>query len=124
VTGDPIDEQTVEGLATSFGGGADGWAFVRDLIGTFLEETPGELEALGQAIDESRAEDARRIAHTMKTHGATFGASAFTEACRELEAVAKGGLPNDAAASLLDRAKLEWQRAGEALERLAAQGAA
>jgi HPt (histidine-containing phosphotransfer) domain-containing protein len=57
---------------------------------------------------------ARRTAHTLKASGATFGARRFAALCRELEALAREGRL-DAAAALLDRADQEWERAHSAL---------
>ena len=75
MTDGPIDGATLEGLASSFGGGAEGWAFVRELIDTFLEEAPAQLATLRNAVARGDAEEARRVAHTLKSNGATFGAS-------------------------------------------------
>jgi HPt (histidine-containing phosphotransfer) domain-containing protein len=123
VTDNPIDGRTVEGLASSFGGGAEGWAFVRELLDSLLEETPAELATLRNAVEQSEAGEARRVAHTLKTHGATFGAGPFTEICRELEAIAKADELDGSAVALVDRAELEWGRASTALERFGSEGA-
>ena len=55
-----------------------------------------------------------RTAHTLKSSGAIFGARPFAELCRELEALAREGRL-DAAAALLDRADQKWERARSAL---------
>jgi HPt (histidine-containing phosphotransfer) domain-containing protein len=61
--------------------------FVADLVDTFLTDTPPLLAALrGPDVDE-----VRRAAHTLKSNGATFGATRFSELCRELEEQAKSG---------------------------------
>jgi hypothetical protein len=62
------------------------------------------------------------VAHTLKTHGATFGAGPFTEACRELEAVAARGDLDGAAAELVERAELEWERVSVEFERVGPEG--
>ena len=61
--------------------------FVADLVATFVADAPPLLAALrGTDVDE-----VRRAAHTLKSNGATFGATRFSELCRELEVQAKAG---------------------------------
>jgi HPt (histidine-containing phosphotransfer) domain-containing protein len=120
----PIDEATLERLASSCGGGAEGWAFVRELIDTFLDEAPAQLAALRTAVEQSDSDQARLAAHTLKSNGANFGAVAFTEACRELEAASTRGELGGEAGALVDQAELEWERARDALGRVAAGGTA
>jgi HPt (histidine-containing phosphotransfer) domain-containing protein len=61
--------------------------FVADLVATFLADAPPLLAALrGPDVNE-----VRRAAHTLKSNGATFGATRFSELCRELEVQAKTG---------------------------------
>ena len=122
MTDRPIDEKTLEGLASSFGGGAEGWAFVRELLDTFLEETPSQLATLRDAVERDEADHARRVAHTLKTHGATFGAGPFTDVCRELEMAGTRGVLDGATAGLVEQAALEWERASVALERVGPEG--
>ena len=61
--------------------------FLADLVATFLADAPPMLAALRGA----NAEEVRRAAHTLKSNGATFGATRFSELCRELEEQARGG---------------------------------
>jgi HPt (histidine-containing phosphotransfer) domain-containing protein len=122
VTDGPVDGATVEGLASSFGGGEEGWAFVRELIDTFLEDAPTQLATLRSAVEHAEVEEARRAAHTLKSNGATFGAQPFAELCRELENLGREGRL-DAAPELLGRADEEWERVREALVATRREGA-
>jgi HPt (histidine-containing phosphotransfer) domain-containing protein len=122
VTDEPIDGATLEGLASSVGGGAEGWAFVRELIDTFLDEAPTQLATLRNAVARGDAEEARRVAHTLKSNAATFGASSFTEVCRKLEAAARLGELDAAAATLVERAEQEWEGVRDALDRVGPGG--
>jgi len=102
-------------LAESFGGGEEGWAFVRELIDAFLEDAPTQLAALRSALEQGDAEEARRAAHTLKSNAAAFGASSLTDVCRKLEAAgARGEL--DGADALVKQAEMEWERVREALD--------
>ena len=122
MTAASIVPETLERLADSFGGGAEGWGFVRELIDAFVEDAPAQLAALRSALEEGDAEAARRAAHTLKSNAATFGATSLTDVSRELEAAAARG-ELDGAAGLVERTELEWQRAREALERVGPEGA-
>jgi two-component system, sensor histidine kinase and response regulator len=115
VTDRPIDGATVERLASSFGGGEEGWAFVRELIDAFLEDGPTQLATLRSAVEQAELEQARRAAHTLKSNGATFGAHSFTDLCRELEALSKQD-ELDTAPGLLEQAEMEWERVRDALK--------
>ena len=117
MTAEPIDGQRLEGLAASFGGGAEGWSFVQELIDTFLEEAPTQLATLRNAVEQAEATEARRAAHTLKSNGATFGAGSFADVCRELEGATNRGELDGTTAGLLEQAELEWERARDALER-------
>jgi HPt (histidine-containing phosphotransfer) domain-containing protein len=78
-------------------------AFVSDLVDTFLADAPPLLAALRG----SEAAEVRRAAHTLKSNGATFGATRFSELCRELEEQAKAGDLTGASA-LADRIDEEY----------------
>jgi two-component system, sensor histidine kinase and response regulator len=112
---------TLERLASSFGEGEEGWAFVRELIDAFLEDAPTQLTALRSALEQGDAETARRAAHTLKSNAATFGASSLADVCRELEAAAARG-ELDGAGGLLEQAELEWERARETLDQVGRGG--
>jgi histidine phosphotransfer protein HptB len=86
--------------------------FVTDLVQTFLADAPLLLAALRG----SHANEIRRAAHTLKSNGATFGATHLSELCRELEEQAKGGDLTGAAA-LAARIEAEYALVAEELRR-------
>lgn len=101
---DPAAIEQLRGL-----GGDD---FLVDLAATFLDEAPPLLAALrGSNVDE-----VRRAAHTLKSNGATFGATQFTELCRELEEQAKTG-DLAGAPALVHRIEAEYALVAEELGR-------
>jgi CheY-like chemotaxis protein len=93
--------------------------FLAELIDEFLTEAPALLAALRRALEQDDADETRRAAHTLKSNGATFGAEAFSELCRELEARAKDGRL-EGAEQLVDRIDGEYARLQEALAALRA----
>ena len=76
--------------------------FIAELIETFLEDAPRLLGQLREAVESGDAATVRLVAHGLKSNGAEFGATAFAELCRELEALGKSG-QLDGAAALLER---------------------
>lgn len=91
--------------------GAD---FVIELVGTFVEESPGMLAELRAAWAAGSTDRFRRAAHSMKTNAMSFGALRLGEAARALEL---RGLPADAAP--LDELESCWHEAAAALKVLA-----
>ena len=63
--------------------------FLRELVATFLEEAPKLLLQLRSSLRAGDVETFRRAAHSLKSNGATFGASRFSLQARELELLAR-----------------------------------
>ena len=70
--------------------------FLGEVIDAFLADAPELVATLRRALDEASSEELRRAAHTLKSNGATLGATEFAELCRTLEAHAKAGELDDA----------------------------
>jgi len=92
---------------------AAGAEFVAELVATFLEEAPRMLSELRDAQRAGEAERFRRAAHSLKSNGATFGASRLAAMARELE---QGGPVADTAS--LDAIEAEQLRVATALREL------
>jgi HPt (histidine-containing phosphotransfer) domain-containing protein len=105
-----LDERALEGLKQL--GGEDS---VGDLIDAFRTEGATLVETLRRSIDTGDVVELRRAAHTLKSHGATFGAGALAEQCRELDECARCGQLTEAA-SLADRIDVEFRRVEQALD--------
>lgn len=56
-----------------------------DLIGTFLDDLPVQLDSLQTAIAEGSAADLYRIAHKLKSSCGSLGAMQLAERVRQLE---------------------------------------
>jgi PAS domain S-box-containing protein len=80
-----VDQDTLGALRESLGGPEA----LADLLGTFLEEAPRSLASLDSALQIDDLGEVRRLAHSLKSNAATFGAMALSELARELEAAAK-----------------------------------
>jgi HPt (histidine-containing phosphotransfer) domain-containing protein len=73
---------------------AAGAEFAAELVDTFLEEAPMMLADLRAAHAASDPGAFRRVAHSIKSNAATFGAVPLADLARELEL---GGLPTGTA---------------------------
>jgi HPt (histidine-containing phosphotransfer) domain-containing protein len=102
VTDDVLDAATVESLLESVGGDRE---FLGELFATFIDEAPGLLDTLQRGMSEQDAETARRAAHTLKSTGASLGASHLAELAKQMEeATLSGNLAYDALATDIARA--------------------
>jgi HPt (histidine-containing phosphotransfer) domain-containing protein len=70
--------------------------FLVELIDSFLEDAPKLLAELNQFVAAGDASGVRRVAHSLKSNGADFGATTFSELCKELEQQARSGVLEDA----------------------------
>src|SRR5919106_789484 len=66
-----LDDAVLAELLTSTG---EDVAFVRDLLETYLAETPEQLDAIRAAVASNDAAGLVRPAHTLKSSSATLGA--------------------------------------------------
>lgn len=108
-----IDERVLAELMASTG---DDIGFVRELIETYLADTPLQFEAMTVAVEADDATSLVRPAHTLKSSSATVGAMRLSSAARELEMAGRSGSLDAAAAAALDAARAEWQAAAAALD--------
>jgi HPt (histidine-containing phosphotransfer) domain-containing protein len=97
--------------------------FLDEVIDAFLADAPALLATLRGSLEEQRAEELRRAAHTLKSNGATLGAEGFAELCRTLEQRAKAG-DFDGAPELVDRVEQEYPPLANALTALRSESAA
>lgn len=68
-----------------------GAEFVAELVQAFLEDAPVQLRELARAAEAGDAQALRRAAHTLKSNGNTFGATAFADLARAIEQGATPG---------------------------------
>jgi len=61
------------------------------IVGAFLGEAPGQIEALRRELESGNADDARRLAHTLKGAAANISAGALRAVALEAERAAREG---------------------------------
>jgi CheY-like chemotaxis protein len=93
-------------------------AFVRRLISTFLGDAPDLVRTLRSSLGDGNSEELRRAAHTLKSNGVTFGATALAALSEELELKAEAGTLAGAE-ELVTRIETEYARVEGALGVLA-----
>ena len=100
-----LDEAVLTELTESTGGDI---GFVRELVETFLADTPPQLEAMTTAVQAGDADALVRPSHTVKSSSATVGAMRLSAVARELEMAGRTGALETTAAGRLDAARAEW----------------
>jgi CheY-like chemotaxis protein/HPt (histidine-containing phosphotransfer) domain-containing protein len=93
----------------------DDRSFLTTLIDTFLSDAPRLVEAARRGLEHGQTDEVQRAAHTLKSNGATFGATSFSELSRQLEALARSGML-EGADELIARIDAEYERVRIALE--------
>lgn len=63
--------------------------FINELIDTFLEDAPRMISELNESQKAGDADAFRRAAHSLKSNGATFGATHLSELAKELEVLGR-----------------------------------
>ena len=85
-----IDKATFEELKEM-----SGEDFINELIDTFLEDAPKLIDEIKAAHTTNNADTFRRVAHSMKSNAATFGASQLSALAKELETLGKENKLNE-----------------------------
>jgi HPt (histidine-containing phosphotransfer) domain-containing protein len=118
-TDEVLDPKALRELLNALGGQS---GLLIELVNTFLEDAPKLLGELLVSLDQGDAAGVHRIAHSLKANALDFGAAAFAQGCKELEALAKTG-SLEGARELHARIIADYARVEAALLRLQAAGA-
>ena len=112
MTGEPaIDPSAFDALSETTGGDPE---FLAELIDTFLTDGVDLLAAMDAASAAGDAAKLRRAAHSLKSNGATFGATTLTTLARQLEELGEAA-KLDAVGPLLAEARQEFGRVERSL---------
>jgi histidine phosphotransfer protein HptB len=110
-----IDLQAIENLR-ALNPGDDG-AFLREIAGIFLEDTPQRLAELEQSLRERDVARFARAAHSIKGSSANLGANSLRSVAEKLEHQARTeGI--DQVATLLEQVNAEFAKASRELGKL------
>ena len=78
-----------------------GTAALREVIRSFLDQTPSVLSALRDAAARADVPSIRRAAHMIKGTNSTLGARELSEQCAEIERVGQTGCIADAGSRVI-----------------------
>lgn len=107
-----IDINELQRLKETLGARVD--AMLPSLVSSFFKQAEKLTEEARLALEESRLDDLRRAAHTLKSNSASFGARRLSEISRQLEEQTRLGV-TDGSADLIRRAVEEYGRVHVAL---------
>ena len=108
----PLDAAAFEHFCTRMGGAEA--ELTQELITIFLQDTPGKLATMQQALADADATTLFQIAHALKSSSAQLGALHFSTLCQRLSTIGRTGDLTDAAEALAD-IEAEYVRVREAL---------
>lgn len=108
-----IDAEALELLVEMIG--PDEPAAVLDLLDTYIADSAQQIEELQQAYAAGDLKNTYRLAHSMKSTSATFGALALSKYCETLEHSARENCAGDDCAQQVQRLVAEHARVLQAL---------
>ena len=77
---------------------------VDEVLQTFIDYVPGQIDELGKAIINGDAESVFNIAHRMKSSSSSIGALGLAHAAEQIELIGRSG-STEGTAELLDNVK-------------------
>jgi len=104
-----LDPAAFERLRATMG------ADLAELLSTFVEDSRELVGTMRRAVGEKDTDSFRRAAHSLKSNAASFGAMTLSTLARDLEALAKSG-SLDGAAARVERLAGECERVARALQ--------
>jgi len=113
-----LDSTALHDLLATLGGE---FSHLEVLIDSFLEDAPKQLVQLAEFAQSGDAAGTRRVAHTLKSNGADFGAADFSYLCKTLELRSKEG-QMDGAQERVQTITQEYQRVSSSLRMLKDKG--
>jgi signal transduction histidine kinase/CheY-like chemotaxis protein/HPt (histidine-containing phosphotransfer) domain-containing protein len=95
--GTALDRDVLDQLREDLGG----TAALREVIRSFLDQTPSVLSTLRDAVERADVPSIRRAAHMIKGTSSTLGARALSEQCAEIERIGQSGYISDAGSRVI-----------------------
>ncbi len=113
-----LDREALHNLLEVLGGE---FHYLVEVIDSFLEEAPKLLAELDTALANGEVDTVRRLAHSLKSNSADFGAGVLNKLCSQLEERARSG-SLDGAQEMAARVAAEYQRCAVQLVELKKRG--
>jgi HPt (histidine-containing phosphotransfer) domain-containing protein len=113
-----LDRRALNNLLEVVGGE---FSYLVEVIDSFLEDAPKLLAELQAAVANGDTGETRRIAHSLKSNGADFGAQELSKLCAQLEERARSG-SLDGAPELAARIAAEYKYVAAQLKEIKSNG--
>jgi len=113
-----LDPVALANLLSLLGGE---FVYLAELIDSFLQDAPELLAELSRFVAAEDASGVHRVAHSLKSNGADFGAARFSDLCKELEMLGKAGNLNGAG-ELAAQIEVEYGKVAAALAAVKSAG--
>jgi PAS domain S-box-containing protein len=91
-------------------------AFERELLETFMEDTPEHLDDLREAYRGEKASVLRQAAHALRSTSRTLGAERLADVCERLERRGEDATFDAETEALIDKAEAAFERVVETVE--------
>ena len=104
-----IDRSALEAIVEIFG--AEDPSAILDLLDTFLLESAKQVNEMHTSLAADDWAKLHRMAHSLKSSSATFGASRLSQAATMLESAAKGRCSEGGCADLVELVQREHEAA-------------
>ena len=85
---DAVDPNTLDSLREQLGGQEE---VLQRVLGLYLGELPGRMDAIRQALEQQDARALRDAAHSLRGSSVTLGANLVAQICEQLELDAEAG---------------------------------
>ena len=105
-----VDRETLDGLLATTDA-----EFVGELIDAYLEDSPGLIAGMRQALAAGNAIEFTRAAHSLKSSSASLGAMGLSALAKELEGMGKQS-KLDGAAPLIEQLAGAFSQVEQALQ--------
>jgi CheY-like chemotaxis protein len=111
---DVIDQTALDALRELEDGASD---ILRELVEIYIDDAPGYITALREAILAADPHQMERTAHTLKGSSASLGARRLVAACLDMERLGRGG-SMEGSQEMLARVEREFHSASQVLRLL------
>ncbi|MBK8050127.1 MAG: Hpt domain-containing protein [Anaerolineales bacterium] len=95
--------------------GPDEPAAIVDLIDTFVDDSSQQITVMGVSFRAGDWKTLHRIAHSMKSSSATFGAMRMSALCAQLESSARDNCAAGGCGELIEQIEDEYKRVAIAI---------
>ena len=113
-----LDYTALKNLSEALGGE---FHYLVEVINSFLEDAPTMVTEMEKAVVHGDTKTVRRLAHSLKSNSADFGALALNKLCAQMEEKGRSG-NLDGASELTEKIAVEYRSVSTLLSELTTRG--